>query len=1251
MKHKILLFLCILLLTTTTITATENTTNDNITTMDTHVDDTVDTIKEVNKISKTDKTVKATPASSIHLDDAVAETYYGGRITYTAESSNHKYVDEGKVNLYVNNTLITTEDVDESIDWMYDMQYNEILDTYKPGNYPMKIIYTNDGETLESNTATLHINRGNSEVYQNGEIIVNNGKIIVPVTAVSSGNSIILDTGHITVSYNNNNISTVNCNGDEVLNLEIPAQYQQKNVKITYSDNGVMLNDNSFNILLDVIVPGSGGIDTTLTVTDAEIVKQSHIESGEEVFDNLALQVNVELSNSDEKVTTGQLTAYYNGQQVATSTNTTSILLPVKYNFEEINLTYTGVGDYSNTSLVFMPMADKITTRSYMSYVSASKNSVVNIYPSITSNIPLTYGKINIYIDDNLVKTVDLEDDDVYISLNGTRITIGSTLNLAGYDEGVYNLTMEVVENNVFTQSEYTTSLTINRVNTYIYANDRTIYVGDTSNLYAYVYANNRETINSGQMSFKIDNQLIGTEYVENNTASIEYPVPTTLTEGKHTLKVTYEGDDSYNTSSKEVTLTLAKTTTTTTLRTWNVEDEKIVLNTQVRAWNKTINTGNIEVYINNNKIATGNVTDNTSNITLPDSITTGTKYNLKLVYTGTDFLNTSTYEQTDFVFNKKNTTVRAYPYLRTNGTLTLTGYVYSDNYAKVNTGEIIFLLNNKEIARANVENNKANTTYDMNEYDPATYTLKSVYSGSKLFRQSENNTNITKTPYYHTTYMTLLNRTLTAKRGSSADINATLTCYSRNITEDIQATITLNATWGTIVYTQDVTFHNGVLNTKLNIPRDFELFKFYGEEITKYTLTITTKQSKNFKETSQTGTVTIGEYTKLYQKTLWGYKGENVTFNTTLQDTNSKQINTDTTAKIDIYTSDLKTLVKTINTNITGGKLEYVYYLPKSMTDDTYIVNITSYSNNDYASSYKTVNMTLNNRKTYITASNIKGYIDNPIILNGTITDSITRTKADTNAEVEILIDNKKVTTVKASKGSFKYTLTNNYSAGLHTITYNYKGDNLYVNSTRTLNLTSNKNTLRVSAPTMNAKIGDSINIKANITNSSGSLVKDTLKANILLNDKTIATNLEVTGGKLSYSYNIPSGTQSNSKLIIIIQENTKYNTRNASTTLKISKEYQFISLAQSTITTSKGTKISITGNITDKNKNLLSGTKLNIKIGGQDIANITSTNGKFNYEYTVTQNKGTYDILVTALEANNYLYNAKHMSLKVTS
>lgn len=1266
MKYKILLFLCIILITSTVVCAADNTTdNDNnkiskITVEKTVTKD-ISTTKQssVKTVTKKDKnnTVKATPATSVSMQDQIGETYYGGHFAYGLESSNGGYVDEGNVDLYINNSFIASKNADNDhyFEWTYedfgisDVEL-EVLNNYPAGDYPIKIRYTHDDTVIESPQATLTIYQGQASIDIEEIQVSNEGKIIVPVSVISTMNYIPITHGNIIATINDKIIENKTLSTSNSVELSIPARYQQNTVSIMYTDNGLFLNDVSEDLFLDVLIPGSGDIKTSVSVVDMQLVNLTHVEDDETVFDDIAIKVDTLVTTEDdETISTGALTAYYNNHEIATSSNASSILIPAKYNMEEITLNYTGIMDYDNSSTVFTVFVDKITTRTYMSYISASKNSIANIYPSITSNYPFLYGNINVYLDGNLVKTIIAEDS--YISLANSRTTIGSTLDLTGLSEGEYTLTVEVEENNIYTESEYNTRLTINKIGTYIYANDRTIYIGDTVNLYARVYANNRETINTGQMSFTLDGELISTETVNNNSANIEYAIPTTLGMGEHTLVIVYEEDDSFNTSSKEVTLTLAKTSTTTTLRTWTVTDEKIVLNTQVRSWNKTINTGNITVYLDNNIVATGNVADNTSTIELPDTVTTDKKYNLRLVYSGTDYLNSSTYEVEEFVFSKKNTTVRVYPYLRTNGTCTLTGYVYSENYAKVNNGNIIFTINGKQVATAPVNNNKASTVCDMGEYDPGNYTIVATYSGSTLFRTSTNSSNVTKNPYYHKTYMNILNKTLKVKRGSSTDINATITSYTRNVTEDINARIILNATWGTEVYSQDVVFHNGVLNTKLTIPSNFELFTFYGQEITTYTLTISSERSKNFQETSQTGTVSIGEPTKIYQKSLWGYKAANVTFNSTLQDKSGKKVNTNTTARIDIYTANGKNLIATFNKQIINGQLNYVYKIPSNMTDSTYLVNITAKSNKDYAGSYRTVNMTLNNRKTYISAANTRGYIGNTVIFNGTVTDSITRSKVGTNAQVDILVDGQKLTTVTVTKGTFKYSFKNNFSSGVHTVTYNFKGDNLYSNCSRTLNFTSNKNSLRISTSSITAKIGDSINIKANITNTSGNLIKDTVYANIRVNGKQIASNLEVTGGKLSYSYNIPSGTASNSKITIIVQENSKYNSRNASTTLKINKDYQFITLTQSTITTTKGSKITISGNVTDKNRNLLSGTKLNIKIGGVDIANITSNNGKFNYEYTVTQAKGTYDITVKALESSSYLYNAKHMTLKVNS
>ena len=83
---------------------------------------------------------------------------------------------------------------------------------------------------------------------------------------------------------------------------------------------------------------------------------------------------------------------------------------------------------------------------------------------------------------------------------------------------------------------------------------------------------------------------------------------------------------------------------------------------------------------------------------------------------------------------------------------------------------------------------------------------------------------------------------------------------------------------------------------------------------------------------------------------------------------------------------------------------------------------------------------MTLNNRRTYISASNTLGYIGKTVTLNGTVMDSTTRAKATTNGEVTITIDGKAVTTVKTSKGVFRYTFNNTLTEGKHNLTYTIK-------------------------------------------------------------------------------------------------------------------------------------------------------------------------------------------------------------------
>ena len=445
MKYKILLFLCIIILTCSLVCAA---TNNSIKTANN------DNTPKYEKIIKNKNPVKTGSATGASIDNQEAECYYGGRINYNLESTTGD-VDEGRVELLVNNTSVASknEDGNYAFDWIYDT--GNPLDNYSSGQYPVKIKYIHNGNTIESNTATLNIIPGQASIYP-GEITTRDGKIILPVEVISSYTEKPVTHGTITATSEDQTITSINysLNNQE---LSIPAKYQQKNIRLKYSDNRSFFEDRTEEVFLEILVPGSGQEETQVTVNNMQLVNMTSIIDGEPVTTALGIHVGVEVTSESETIKTGSLSAYYNGNIIANSSNATGIIIPAKYNTREIILNYTGTGDYNNSSTTFTLMVDKIRTKTYTSRIQTSKNTPTNIYPSITSNYPFLYGKLNIYIDNNHVKTINIEDS--ILSIKEGRTTITDTLNLSGFDDGEYNITVEVEENNLYTQSEYTTSL------------------------------------------------------------------------------------------------------------------------------------------------------------------------------------------------------------------------------------------------------------------------------------------------------------------------------------------------------------------------------------------------------------------------------------------------------------------------------------------------------------------------------------------------------------------------------------------------------------------------------------------------------------------------------------------------------------------------------------------------------------------------------------------------------------------------
>lgn len=1067
-----------------------------------------------------EKNIKSRTSGSAGLSSQEAVCRYGGQVYYDLDDD----TDEGAADLYVNNTHVLSNNITGgSVSFEWDGQGNNTLDNYPSGVYDMYVDYTSGNVTIRSNHANLTFNTMDTSINVTGYQLDNDSvNVSLSVSDAFGGNV----TGGTVSAYNMGSFISSSSVTDGYSSLMLPVDYSGLAVDYVYSDGHMYYTDSSFSDTVNVTLPESK--DVTITVTGTSFVF---------VSSRYMILVNTSVCSGDGSVCHGNMKAYLGDRLVAGSSNTTSILLPVECNMEDVMFEYANTT--FNTSIYTPPLSSNI----YVPYLYGYKTSGCNMYITLTGDGIINDGTADIYIDGNLVKSFNPIKSAGYYSSSSNETILGYYLDLNSYPTGTYNVSVVYYGSDVFTTSTYETTLSVRMINTYIYAYNRSIYRGSTTSLYCYIYSNTHSNVTGGSITYTIDKTVILKSGVDNGTSSIEYNVPLNMTLGKHELNIYYSGNDLFNTSSRTVILTVTRSSTTVSIRSWTVDtEEKIVLNVSVRSWNRTINNEKIITDIDGKKIES-DITGNTSLVVLPKSITPGNTYNLLIKYNGSDTLAPDIFN-TSYRFDKKNTTVRSYSYLRRNSTLTVTSYIYGDNYVRINTGKALVYINNKLAAASNVTDNKAVHTYNMYNYTSGNYTIKVVYNGSVLYNTSANTTKITKTEYHTKTYMTAGTRSYYTQKGKTIKLNLKLTAYNTDITEDIPATLTLLDKYNKTKDTKnDLIFHNGILNYTYHVP-----------EITNnaYTLKIQSHNTTHYRESDTTVTLNIGgQYTSLYQKRLWGYKHGNITFNTTLRDANNTPAMTNTTVNIKIYSTD-KTLADSITLNMTNGKLEYTYQLPDRLTDDKYIVNMTTAENNDYRSSTKTVELTLNNRRVYIQAKNTSTYTGENILLNATILDQTTRKQITENGTVTIKINNKTVTTMKIHNGKINYIYRQTLKPGKYNITYTYNGQKIYNNQTKTTALTINKNTPRIQARNINTKKGQPITIQANITDYHGQYIKTPLKIQIKINNRTIQDNITVQNGKLEYTYT-PETLNTDNKLTITIHENELYNTKTVNTNIHL--------------------------------------------------------------------------------------------------
>ena len=895
-----------------------------------------------------------------------------------------------------------------------------------------------------------------------------------------------------------------------------------------------------------------------------------------------------------------------------------SFILDKTYNLELLNLEYLGDDIYDDVSLYYFVYVEKLNVDIYLPYINAYQSTFVNESLTFYSDKPVNDGKVNVYVDNVLTDSIDVTSGDVNILVNTTN-----------YVAGTYPVYIEYADSDVYDNAYYHTALNVKQINTTLYSNNITAHKNEIINLRASVYNYVDET-NEGTVEFFLDNESIKTTQITNTTVYESYYITDDMEYGEHELKILYHGSLKYLPSNTTTRLNIIKHPNSLSLRNYTLDNEgNIVLNIREYSYQNTVDDGRIEVYINNTLAATKEVTDNITTITLPQEYAADNEYELFIKYTDSE-----KYDDTNLTVTisptKINTTTRLYTHINNENILNITSYVYSTNYDEINEGTVEYYLDNTLIATANIENNHASIVCDMDNMEEKEYTIKAIYNGTRLYKESGNTTTINFEINRKTLYITTNNQIKTLP-GKTINITAYLSDHESNLIN-----LSAPATIKILDQTINANFTDGLLSLEYHVngstPEDT------------YNITILVDQTKYYKNATRNIRLTVAKNNPYITSinTIRATKGNTIQINATLN-LNNEILNENITGIVKI---NGKTVYqgKFIN-----GQLQYQLRLTDKYSDNSYNITIKSKETTFYHTAEKTITLNLNSRNTYIISRNILSKSGEKIIINATIYDSTTRKPVKGTSRACIKINEVTLDNVEVTNGHLIYSYMNNYSAKNYSIHIIYGENGIYNKSEWMGTLTITSSPLSIVTNNINTEAGSTINIKAQILDDNR-LASDIIKTAIKINNKTILEQ-NVTNGIIDVNYTLPNelgaGTHN---LTIIAGDSHKYTSNISTANLIVTKKYQQIN--SSDITTNPNSTITIHANILDKENNpITTHTKVNIKIAGKSIVSTYTDNSIIEYDYTLPADmkKGVYSLIIQAEETDKYMHATKNNIIRV--
>ena len=368
-----------------------------------------------------------------------------------------------------------------------------------------------------------------------------------------------------------------------------------------------------------------------------------------------------------------------------------------------------------------------------------------------TNGLVAKSGRVSIKLNNNYLKYSN--GSIIYGNVNKEGNAIFTFTAPAQYS-GLNNITFYYEGNDQFLASsqKYTNGFIV-RNPSKITVRESAGKIGNTATLKAIVTDDRNMGIAKGQVTFKINNQVIKTVDIDKGIATIKYNIPTTFKAGTYNISAVYNFNkiSIQNTSKLTVQKVISKISYTPTTQ---IVGDKAILKIKVtnRTDGFTAKNGNISIMINKETLRNS---DNSVKIAKVGAdgyatyvFTIPKKFigvnNITIKYSGDDqFLASQTTIKNGFIVRNPSKVVVRNAVGKVGSTVTLNATVIDDKKIVILKGQVTFKVNNQIVKTVNITNGTATTPYTIPKtFNTGNYTINAVYTHNSI--KLENNGTLT---------------------------------------------------------------------------------------------------------------------------------------------------------------------------------------------------------------------------------------------------------------------------------------------------------------------------------------------------------------------------------------------------------------------------------------------------------------------------------------------------------------------------